>query len=189
MKALKQLRITRGISQRRLATLAGTSYKTLQLFETGDQDSRLSTLESLSGGLGYPQGYLRHRLDSLWRDPVDSVAVVSFQILAGEAGPWRGPFFNFVDAFRRAEDKKALVQAPPLLETPPKLKALLASTVEALCVEAGIPAPDWCEGVPPLKDPWFVSGMENLKAGALVESPAHFRRRNLFVLGNFLERL
>jgi len=189
MKALKQLRIARGISQRRLASIAGTSYKTLQLFESGDQDSRLSTLENLSAGLGYPPGYLRHRIEGLWRDPVDSVAVVSFQILAGESGPWRGPFFNFVDAFRRAQDKEALVQSPPLPETPPKLKALLASAVEALCAEAIIPAPEWCEGVPPLKDPWFVSGVENLKAGALVESPAHFRRRNLFVLGNFLERL
>ncbi|KAB2842997.1 helix-turn-helix transcriptional regulator [bacterium] len=189
MKALKQLRIARGISQRRLASIAGTSYKTLQLFETGDQDSRLSTLENLSRGLGYPHGYLRNRIDSLWQDPVDSVAVVSYQILAGEAGAWRGPFFNFVDAFRRAQDKKALVQAPPLPETPPELKALLASTVEALCAEAKIPPPDWCEGVTPLEDPWFVSGMENLKAAALMESPAYFRRRNIFVLGNFLERI
>jgi hypothetical protein len=33
-----------------------------------------------------------------------------------------------------------------------------------------------------------VSGVENLKAMALVESPAWFRRRNVFVLGNFLNR-
>jgi hypothetical protein len=39
-----------------------------------------------------------------------------------------------------------------------------------------------------LPDPWFVAGIENLKASALVESPVQFRRNNIFVLGNFLSR-
>jgi hypothetical protein len=39
-----------------------------------------------------------------------------------------------------------------------------------------------------LSEPWFVSGMENLKASALLESPLPFRRNNVFVLGNFLSR-
>jgi hypothetical protein len=43
--------------------------------------------------------------------------------------------------------------------------------------------------IPAYKDPWFVSGMENLKAITLVESPLHFRRRKIFVLGNFLSRV
>jgi hypothetical protein len=33
-----------------------------------------------------------------------------------------------------------------------------------------------------------VAGRESLKAMALVESPVWFRRRNIFVLGNFLDR-
>lgn len=39
-----------------------------------------------------------------------------------------------------------------------------------------------------LPEPWFVAGVENLKATALVESPLPFRRNNIFVLGNFLSR-
>jgi hypothetical protein len=39
-----------------------------------------------------------------------------------------------------------------------------------------------------LPAPWFVAGVENLKASALVESPVQFRRNNVFVLGNFLAR-
>jgi hypothetical protein len=39
-----------------------------------------------------------------------------------------------------------------------------------------------------LDSPWFVAGIENLKASALVESPVRFRKRNIFVLANFLER-
>lgn len=168
--------------------MAGTSYKTLQLFESGDQDCRLSTLENLSTGLGYPKGIVKYQVEQLWRRPVDSIAVLSFSILKGLDAPWRIHLFNFVDAFRRSQNKIALIQEPPLAETPAPLKPLLASTVEALCAEANLPIPDWCEGIAPLPDPWFVSGVENLKASALVESPAYFRKRNIFVLGNFLER-
>lgn len=39
--------------------------------------------------------------------------------------------------------------------------------------------------VPGLKDPWFVTGIENLKAIAIVESPVFFRRRKIFTLQNF----
>ena len=40
-----------------------------------------------------------------------------------------------------------------------------------------------------LDKPWFVSGFENLKSTALIESPLNFRKRNIFVLGNFLTRV
>ena len=49
--------------------------------------------------------------------------------------------------------------------------------------------PPWTGGVGPLERPWFVSGYENLKASALVESPARFRSRNVFVLAGFLDRV
>ena len=78
---------------------------------------------------------------------------------------------------------------PPVSEKPVTgSAALLASTVEMLCAERRMPVPWWCGGAGILPAPWFVSGVENLKALALVESPAHFRKRNIFVLANFLAR-
>ena len=68
------------------------------------------------------------------------------------------------------------------------IDSLLASTVEYLCDELGIETPDWVWDVPPCKEPWFVSGYENLKAIAIAESPVFFRRRKIFVLENFLSR-
>jgi hypothetical protein len=91
-----------------------------------------------------------------------------------------------VDAFRAHPSVELL--DPPAAELDDRLQALCASTVEALCAEKGLRAPAWCAGVPPLEHPWFVAGIENLKAIVLVESPAWFRARNVFVLGNFLER-
>jgi hypothetical protein len=50
-------------------------------------------------------------------------------------------------------------------------------------------APEWILTVPAPRDPWFVSGMESLKAIAIVESPLPFRIRKIFVLENFLSRV
>jgi len=49
--------------------------------------------------------------------------------------------------------------------------------------------PPWVWEVPACKTPWFVSGLDTLRAIALVESPVSFRRRKIFVLENFLARV
>ena len=100
---------------------------------------------------------------------------------------WLIPFMEFVDDFRRTKDMKLL--STPLSSHDRRFDALLASTAEFLCKEMGLETPEWVWGVPACDDPWFVSGLENLKAIALVESPVYFRRRKIFVLENFLERV
>ena len=100
---------------------------------------------------------------------------------------WSIYLMDFVDDFR-------YYKALPMLEEPivwadERLDALLASTAEALCDELGLAAPLWLATVPACRKPWFVAGMENLKAIALVESPLRFRIRKIFVLENFLSRV
>lgn len=188
MKPLKKIRLRQGISQRHLARRAGVAYKTLQLLESRSHDSRLSTLEQIAGALGYPEGSLRRQVNDFWNSPPDSVKRISEAILeAGEAS-WKIHLFNFVDAFRAHSDSTDYIAGAPNETSSPKVKALLAATVETLCDDFGRSAPPWCAGIPPLDRPWFPSGIENLKAMALVESPVHFRKRNIFVLENFLSR-
>ena len=100
---------------------------------------------------------------------------------------WRIPFMEFVDDFRRTRDL-SLIEKPFALSDK-RIDALLASTIEYLCNEMNIEPPDWVWEVPSCKKPWFVSGIENLKAISIVESPAYFRRRKIFVLENFLSRV
>lgn len=95
---------------------------------------------------------------------------------------------NCVDEVRRSASTTAL-ETPPAAELPERLQALAAGVAEALAAECGAAPPGWTGGVGPLERPWFVSGYENLKAAALVESPVPFRSRNVFVLANFLERV
>jgi hypothetical protein len=100
---------------------------------------------------------------------------------------WQVPFMDFVDDFRRNKDMSLLTT--PFVMDHERWDALLASTVEYLCQEQGLETPEWVSEVPACQDPWFVSGMDSLRAISLVESPAPFRARKIFVLGNFLDRV
>lgn len=93
---------------------------------------------------------------------------------------------EFVDDFRKSKDIRLIEQ--PFQCEHERFDALLASTIESLCAELGIETPNWVWEVPSCKYPWFVSGIESLKAITIVESPVYFRRRKIFVLENFLER-
>lgn len=100
---------------------------------------------------------------------------------------WKIHFMNFVDEFRRTLDTRLIVLAPPS-RFPKKLTALIASIVLELCAEVGVPAPDWARQNHCLPEPWFVAESESLKASALVESKAYYKKNNIFVLENFLAR-
>ncbi len=100
---------------------------------------------------------------------------------------WKIYFYDFVDDFRYHKNLQAVSES--FVFDNNKLDALLASTVEMLCKEMGLQVPDWTKDVPACDDPFFVSGFENLKATAIVESPLPFRIRKIFVTGSFLQRV
>lgn len=187
MKSLVNIRNKKRLSQREIAKLASISYRTVQLLESDDHDPKISTLKNIAKALGYPQEAIDRRLDFLFRQPVDSILIISEMILMEGEESWKIWLFNFVDAFRRDKDP-IYIDSPPVQGLSLKLNALIASTVETLCEELKINTPPWCGAVPPLKTPWFVSGVENLKAISIVETPIHFKKRNIFVLENFLFR-
>lgn len=83
------------------------------------------------------------------------------------------PFFNAVDEVRRShrfdELKRLYSRSRRTRE-----RALLNATACALAAELGTAPPWWAMRPIVLPDPWFVAGVENLKASALVESPIQF---------------
>jgi len=100
---------------------------------------------------------------------------------------WLIHFMDFVDDFRYYKDPQAGAQ--PFELSDQKMDALLASMAESLCDEMGIEPPEWLARVPACREPYFVGGLENLKAISIVESPLRFRIRKIFVLENFLSRV
>ena len=100
---------------------------------------------------------------------------------------WKISLMDFVDDFRRRRDPAAITK--PFHFSDERQDAVLAGVIETLCDELSITAPDWVSKVPACREPFFVSGLEALKAIAIVESPIHFRVRKVFVLENFLKRV
>lgn len=100
---------------------------------------------------------------------------------------WRIPLMDFVDDFRHHKNVEAI--AEPFVSSDEKIDALLASTAESLCDEFDLPIPFWLSKISACRKPYFVSGLENLKASAIVQSPLRFRIRKIFVLENFLSRV
>jgi hypothetical protein len=115
-----------------------------------------------------------------------SLVQTGAKILA-DPGMWEIPFMEFVDDFRRERNVAMLGEYFRLGDE--RFDALLAATVDCLCREQHLATPAWVADVPACRKPWFVAGVESIKAIALVESPVEFRMRKIFVLANFLSRL
>jgi hypothetical protein len=101
---------------------------------------------------------------------------------------------NFLDEFYSAPSEDALAGEPELLA--PRFAdlgriqdAYLAATAEELTRQFNLPPPAWINAESrKLHRPWFASPLAALRAVLLLESPASFRSRNLFVSENALLR-
>jgi hypothetical protein len=101
---------------------------------------------------------------------------------------------NFLDGFFARPTEAALAAEPVrLADRLPDLgdvkDAYLAATAEWLAWKFNLGLPRWVfEETRRLRRPWFASPLSSMRAVLLLESPAAFRSRNLFVSENALSR-
>jgi hypothetical protein len=100
---------------------------------------------------------------------------------------------NFIDEFNQADVSKKMKMVSeypfPAVKSK-KYAAYIAAMVEELCFRNKLMVPKWVlDRKYFLKQPFFVGGLESLKAFLIVESPLSFRRRKIFVSANVLERV
>ena len=114
-------------------------------------------------------------------------AVETQELMNADPRWWKIPLMDFVDDFRYHKDPAAIEQ--PFVPKNEELDATFAAVIETLCDEVKLPIPSWLQKIPPCRQPYFVSGIENLKSTAIVESPVRFRLRLVFVMENFLTRV
>lgn len=101
---------------------------------------------------------------------------------------------NFLDGFYAHPAADALAPEPERLDPRvPQLGAVedayLAATAEWLAWKYDLQPPRWAfDEARSLRRPWFASQLSTLRALLLIESPAPFRSRNLFVSENALSR-
>jgi hypothetical protein len=121
-----------------------------------------------------------------------SLAQVSELAVKGE--PFDLCLKNFLDGFYARPNAEALQPEPPkLADKNPRFgqieDAYLAATGEWLAWKFNLQPPAWIfDETRSLHRPWFASPLAALRAVLLIESPAPFRSRNLFVSENALSR-
>ena len=98
---------------------------------------------------------------------------------------------DFLHEFSAHPSSSMVSGQPPLLrdsmESGDVADAYLAATAEALSTSLGTRRPEWTEAPERyLRRPWFARRGSSMRACLLLESPAAFRQRNLFVTANAL---
>ncbi len=182
---LRALRQRVGQSELALAKASGMSRDALRAVEARSDRSRLSTITALADQLDRK---IEITAVTEAASPDHSFLASGYKILRDGWSSWRVHLFDAVDEYRRTLDGRLVSLRPPR-ELDGRLRALTASVVMSLSAEAGIDTPTWAARSHWLPSPWFVSGSDALKAYAILESPLAFRRNNIFVLANFLERV
>ena len=114
--------------------------------------------------------------------------------LALQQQPFHFCLRSFLDEFYFQPEAAALETEPVRLQNAipgqgEVYDAYLAAVAETLSGQAGFQTPSWAyEESRKLRHPWFALTFASLRAVLLVESPAAFRSRNLFVSENALSR-
>lgn len=180
-------RLAPEMSERGLVQLLGISRTQWRAFRAGRWNPTWKTLQRLSKFSG-SEIWIENFSESHYLNSELSTVGVSAGVMRDGFNSWKIHFMDFVDEFRRTKDRRLLI-LPPLANLDPRLRCLLGCIVVQLCHEVNMAAPDWAVNQAPLKNPWFVSEIESLKAIALTESPIAFRIKNIFVFRNFLDRI
>jgi hypothetical protein len=115
-------------------------------------------------------------------------------VLAAAGDSFDRSLMNFLDEFYADPTASALVDSPELLAG--RLGAIgrvqdayLAATAEEIARRFQLPLPAWTSAPErALHQPWFATPLAAVRAVLLLESPAPFRSRNLFVSENALSR-
>lgn len=170
-------------SERALSKKSQLSRSTIRKISNAESNINLAALEKLASAFDCNVNIF---VSPKSNSEFSTIAISAYVIRDGFAS-WKIHFMNLVDEFRRVCDPR-LLMFEPLPELDHKLKALLASICRLLSEEIEIPAPDWAKKSYFLKEPWFLSEAESLKAFSILESPLAFRSNNIFVLNNFLDR-
>ena len=121
-----------------------------------------------------------------------SLAEVAALTQAGE--PFDFALRNFLDEFQMQPDPARLHAEPARLVSVvrdgERCDAFLAATGETLAARYGFAPPGWIwQETRKLHRPWFALPWTGLRAILILESPAAFRSRNLFVSANALSRV
>jgi len=128
-------------------------------------------------------------LDDMPTDP-ETLTRVAHRVETGT--PLRAAVADFLDDLNLARDTddvaRRIRDEPPSVDS--RTDAYLGALAEHIAARAGLPTPSWSRHPDRFLDHfWWPTSVSGLAARAVVESPAAFRRRGIFVGASTLERV
>ena len=178
---LRRARAAAGLTQARLAELAGTTQSAIAAYEAGAREPTVPVLARMVAAAG-----ARLELDVAPDPSLYRLADVARDIAATDVADEARRLRLVFEFLRGAQDDGhplvLLVAAEPPATGDVRFDALLAAIAEDLCVHAGEAPPSWVHDAGRFLDrAWWVSGLPSARAAALVHAPASFRRRGVML--------
>ena len=178
---LRRARAQAGLTQTRLAELAGTTQSAIAAYEAGTREPTVPVLTRLCAAAGS-----RLTLDIESDQSLYRMADVARDIAALDPNDETQRLRLVFEFLRGAHDDghplALLVTAEPCPTGDHRVDALLAAIAEDLCVHADQTPPNWVHEASRFLDRvWWVSDLPSARAAALVHSPASFRRRGVMI--------
>lgn len=87
---------------------------------------------------------------------------------------------DFLAQLTADEFSNALMEKPPL-PGDEYIANYIAAMIEVTAHKNKVPAPDWVADIRPLTRPRFASNLKSLRKHLLMQTPAPFRSRNIFI--------
>jgi transcriptional regulator with XRE-family HTH domain len=178
---LRRARADAGLTQTRLAELAGTTQSAIAAYEAGAREPTVPVLSRMLAAAGARLHIGVAPDPSLYR-----LTDLALDIAATDAADEAGRLRLVFEFLRGAQDDGhplvLLVAAVPPSTGDVRFDALLAAIAEDLCVHVGEAPPSWVHDASRFLDrAWWVSDLPSARAAALVHAPASFRRRGVML--------
>jgi transcriptional regulator with XRE-family HTH domain len=178
---LRRARGAAGLTQTRLAELAGTTQSAIAAYEAGTREPTVPVLSRMLAAAG-----ARLEMDVAPDPSRYRLADVAHDIAATDAADEARRLRLVFEFLRGAQEDGhrlvLLVAAVPPSTGDVRFDALLAAIAEDLCVHAGEAPPSWVHDAGRFLDrAWWVSELPSARAAALVHAPASFRRRGVML--------
>jgi transcriptional regulator with XRE-family HTH domain len=180
-KRMKQVKVLnqkiKKIGINHIAKLSGLNKSTISRYVNHEREYSLENFEKIKSAVKvFEQKNLRG---------YTSAREATYRVYLGE--DWRIPYFDFVDSFFTTQSELLLIEKP-VDGLNIKSLALICAIVMQLCEDVRVMPPEWATLSIELEEPWFLSKFKNLRAISLVESPLFFKRNNIFIGNDFLQR-
>lgn len=188
------LRASSRLSLRALAERSGTSSATLSNYEQGTKEPRLSTLERLASAAGARLDVrILPDLARSLRGRGSAAATATNVLRAVESGEDGVAFRSCLELFEAlrtvpSDGVRLLTVDAPILTGDERYDALIAAVVEDCCVNRAVATPPWVYEPQRSVQPWYVAGLNSLRADADRETPPVFRRHGVMILAQEFAR-